>query len=1000
MAAPNLNPATVTAILGPTNTGKTHYAIERMLGRASGVIGLPLRLLAREVYDKICAIKGTAQCALVTGEEKIIPPHARYFVCTVEAMPVDQKFAFVAIDEVQIMANHERGHVFTDRVLHFRGTEETLLLGAATIRPVLKDLIPDIRFDYRERFSTLSYSGAYKITRLPKRSVIVAFSASEVYAIAELIRRFRGGAAVVMGGLSPRTRNAQAELFQSGDVDFLVATDAVGMGLNLDTDHVAFAGLHKFDGRRRRQLTPMEAAQIAGRAGRFRNNGTFGTTGDCQMLDTELVRRIENHDFEPVYNVEWRNSDLDFSSLKSLQDSLHLARPHKRLRRVKGAVDEQAFERLSAIDEVVETLGSAADVKNLWDICQIPDFRNLTIDTHVKLLQDLYRLLLKHDGQLPHDYFEKQVSRLDQIEGGVDILSTRLSQIRTWTYCANKTRWSSDPSYWIKRTRAVEDRLSDALHENLIERFVDRRTHALLKGMTKGMSMTTSVKDNGEVWVDDQKIGQLEGLSFKIDESASELEAKALQAAATKAVSPVIDRRLTSLCGGSHDIFTLSDDGKILWGGQAIGRIAASGSVFSPDAELIGAEMGNPNLRNLAIDRMRDFLQSEVSKKLEPLHVLKAFQADENQPAPARGLAYTLLQENGSIERADHYQTLKSLDQDSRKPLREIGVVFGQYNVYMPELIKPKAAHLLSLILAYGAGGNAKPFIPFAGVTSIANAGELQSDLFDAHSLAVAGYKACGPRIIRFDILNRLSQLIRQAQNQILANSGAPKGPRKFQLMQEMLAILGATYEETRGVLEALGYKSETITPPEIQDNAKTSEDKTAETEASKAEAPEIKESETKAPEPAPVKTDAPPAATDTTSADASAEPEGEKPAEQADLKTDTQAEVKTEPGTSKAKSKKSRQLNVYSKKVVKEDGTSEIIENNEFWFMPSRKQQGRGQNKRAQGQSNKYRKPKKGSNNARPRSSSAHHKAKEKRRIEDSPFAALAALKTPKDGG
>jgi len=1014
MTSPLIPPPSLRAILGSTNTGKTHYAVERMLGRASGIIGLPLRLLAREVYDKICAMKGPKQCALITGEEKIVPPHARYYVCTVEAMPTEKSFAFVAIDEVQLMASPERGHIFTDRVLHFRGQEETLLLGASTIRPVLQDLIPKIRFDYRERFSTLSYDGATKITRLPKRSVIVAFSAREVYAIAELIRRFRGGAAVVMGGLSPRTRNAQAGLFQSGEVDFLVATDAVGMGLNLDTDHVAFSAVQKFDGRMRRALTPMEAGQIAGRAGRFRNNGTFGTTGECYPLSDDLVHRIENHEFEPLHAVEWRNSDLDFSTLQNLKDSLQRPRPNRRLRRVKGTVDEQAFERMSAISEVVDTINTPADVKRLWDVCQIPDFRNLTIDAHVRLLQDLYRLLIRNNGTLPQEYLNTQITRLDHIEGGVDMLSTRLAQIRTWTYCSNKTSWMQDAPYWIKHTRTVEDRLSDALHDNLVERFVDRRTHTLLKGMRGGSSMIAKVKDNGEVWVDDQKIGHLDGLNFKIETGASELETKALHATALKAVAPEIDRRLTSLCGGNHDIFTLSHIGEILWGGRAIGRIASSGSVFSPDTELIGGEMGNENLQHLARDRMRDFLRSEIAKKLQPLTALKTLSDDETMPALSRGLAYSLLQENGSLNRAHHFKTLREMEQDSRKPLRDIGVVFGHYNVFMPEMLKPKPATLLSILLAYGAGGHKKPFIPFAGVTSLANDGDFNSTLFTPDAIASAGYRACGPRIIRFDILNRLSQFIRQAQSQNKITSGG----RKFQVMQEMLAILGATYEETCGVLENLGYtyeirepvgKVETDTLAEKTDSATTTQNITDPD-------PAIEKAETVESTTEPRSVDPIPASQIATS-DASPVPPSDSPASAAtSAAVGTETDAPKKPKNKKYKSKKPRPLNVYNKRETREDGTAINLENTEFWFLPHKKNRTRPKNnsqakttqidqKFAQfqqdnefkGKSRKSKKPYGNKNKSGKKSGNNNHIENETRRMEDSPFAALAALKNPK---
>jgi len=747
---PRYSDPIVKAVLGPTNTGKTHYAVERMLGHSSGVIGLPLRLLAREIYDRIVLQKGAAQVALITGEEKIVPPKARFYVCTVEAMPVEKKFAFLAVDEVQLMANHERGHIFTDRVLYARGMEETLFLGAETARDVLATLVPGIRFDHRERFSELHFDGAKKLTRLPKRSVIVAFSTAEVYALAELIRRFRGGAAVVMGGLSPRTRNAQAELFQSGEVDFLVATDAVGMGLNLDTDHVAFASLTKFDGRRRRYLTPMEAAQIAGRAGRFRNNGTFGTTADCPPMDEGLVQRIEAHDFEPLHYVEWRNSDLDFSTIDTLMDTLHAPRPTKRLRRIKGADDEGALERLKAIPQIHDALKTRIQVKMLWDVCQVPDFRNLTIDTHVKLLQDIWRTLMAGGGKLSDDFMGNKIARCDDTFGGVDQLSARLASIRTWTYCASKMSWMHDSAHWINVAREVEDRLSDALHETLTARFVDRRTRKLLKGIGADIDMSATIKDNGEVFVEDDLIGRLDGLKFTADTSQSGLEAQALQAAATKAVGPEVDRLLTSLCSGTHAIFTLSDQGEILWGGKTIGKIAPSGSVFTPDAELVGGKLGKPALQQMAADRMREFLQAEVNTHLTALKGLKELVNAEDTLPAAKGFGYILLENNGSVERRDHLQTVRDLDQDARRQLRGAGVVFGHYNVYMFELTKPKPARLLSLLVAFGAGGDKKPWIPFAGSLSpdIALSGRVLFAMISSTASPSSSVtrKSCSPR--------------------------------------------------------------------------------------------------------------------------------------------------------------------------------------------------------------------------------------------------------------
>lgn len=971
---------TVKAVLGPTNTGKTHYAVERMLGHASGVIGLPLRLLAREIYDRIVLKIGARQVALITGEEKIIPPHARYYVCTVEAMPVEKRFAFLAVDEVQLMGNHERGHIFTDRVLHARGMEETLFLGASTARDVLKTLVPEIRFDYRERFSVLTYDGPTKLTRLPKRSVIVAFSTAEVYALAELIRRMRGGAAVVMGGLSPRTRNAQAELFQSGDVDFLVATDAVGMGLNLDTDHVAFASLTKYDGRRRRYLTPMEAAQIAGRAGRFRNDGTFGTTGDCPPMDEGLIKRIEDHDFDSLQYVEWRNSALDFASLEALFETLHAPRPMGRLRRIKGADDEAALERMVAIDEVSNTINTRAQVKQLWDVCQIPDFRNLTIDTHVKLLQDIYRILVKGGGKLSNEFMSKRLDACDDTFGGVDALSGRLAKIRTWTYCASKTNWMHDGKHWTEAARAVEDRLSDALHENLTARFVDRRTSKLLKGIGANAHMDATIKDNGDVFVEDALIGHLDGLKFTIDPDASGLEAKALEQAAAKTVAPEIDRRLTSLCGGTHAIFTLSGTGQIMWGGKSVGRIAQSGSVFTPDAELIGAELGNPNLRNMAEDRMREFLRAEVTTHLEPLKKLKALGDQEGVLPAAKGFAFILLEHFGSVERREHIQTVRDLDQDARRDLRGAGVQFGHYNVFMPEMLKPKPARLLCLLHAFGAGGDRKPWIPFAGVTSIPNEGDLASDGYSADALRLAGYRAVGKRIIRLDILNRLSFLVREAQDKFKAEKIADVRGHKFQIMQEMLALLGSTYEDVQGVLTALGYKSET-------------------SETALTKAPEVK---VETPEPVVPEAPAPEAAmpAETPAPEATTPDIAETPAAPAAETVEANPVLTATPPKRKPRPKKP--ITPYVLRVTAEDGTVTEAENLEYWSLPSRGQKGfkpKGQQAGGRTKFNKNAKFGKGQGKGKGPKREGGDPAKPKttqrpRKMEDSPFAALMALK------
>jgi len=974
------NSPIIKAILAPTNTGKTHYAIERMLARESGVIGLPLRLLAREIYDKICKLKHPKLCALITGEEKIVPSTARYFVCTVEAMPVSRRFAFLAIDEVQLMGHPERGHIFTDRVLHARGTEETLFLGAETARDLIAVLLPDCRFETRERFSTLSYSGPKKITRLPKRSVIVAFSAPEVYAIAELIRRFRGGAAIVMGALSPRTRNAQAELYQSGDVDFLVATDAIGMGLNLDADHVAFASMRKFDGRRRRQLSPMEIGQIAGRAGRFRNDGTFGPTGDCPAFDDELVRRVENHAYDPMRSAEWRSAELDVSSIENLQQSLALPAPHRRLRRIALAVDEASLERFAQMPDIMTESQSSAQTRLIWEVCQIPDFRNMTIDNHVRLIREIYDQLTANPCILSDEFMHKQTSGLDHTDGGVDILATRLAHIRTWTFCAHKSNWLADTNHWVAQTREIEDRLSDALHEKLTAKFVDRRTRALMKGMGLGASMEVKIKDDGDVWVEDHKIGRLHGLTFEFDESQSELEAKALREAAEKAVAPEINRRLTSIVGGTHAIFTVSNKGQIVWGGAPVGQISKGGSPSNPDATLVGGELGQDNLRNLAEERMRDFLRTEAKDKLAPLQALKELNENPDTPADIKGFAYTLYENFGHLDRSKHWKLVSELDQTARKPFRELGVTFGQYDIYMREMIRPKPASLLSNLIAFGAGGDRKPFIPFAGVTSIANEGELSSSNFAVNAIALAGYRSCGPRIVRFDIMNRLASVIRQAQKEA--------GTRRFQIMQEMLALLGCTFEEMQGVLKALGYQSETLAKgteasrPELSAPVpdRFKDDKPQKPKITTQTAPEASTTDT---EPAVIST-----------ADAETPAPG-KTAEPA-TPINPSAGPETGPPPAPKKHKEVKPLSVYNFRITNEDGTFTETENQEYWFMPFKgKKKPRHDNKRP-AKNTKYRKEKSAKTKA-PRYGKA-----EPQKIEDSPFAALAALKKdlPKKDG
>ncbi|HLS19237.1 MAG TPA: helicase-related protein, partial [Paracoccaceae bacterium] len=557
---------TVTAVLGPTNTGKTHYAIERMLARETGIIGLPLRLLAREVYDRIVALRGASAVSLITGEEKIAPPRARYHVCTVEAMPLGTPVDFVGVDEIQLCTDPDRGHVFTDRLLRARGRYETLFMGSDTMRARIGALVPGVRFHGRTRFSKLSWAGSQKLSRLKPRTAIVAFSVDQVYAIAELIRRQRGGAAVVMGALSPRTRNAQVALYQEGDVDYMVATDAIGMGLNMDVDHVAFAGTAKFDGGRHRALEPNELAQIAGRAGRYMQDGTFGTTGEASPLLPEIIEAIEEHRFRPAGKLMWRNHDLRFHSVEALLASLDRSPEHPDLMRAREAEDQAVLRALWDEAEIRRIANRGDRVRLLWDVCQIPDFRKVSPGEHATLVGRIYRFLLSDGACIPSDWLTGQIARLDRVEGDIDALSRRLAFIRTWTYVANRTGWVEDTARWREETRAVEDRLSDALHEKLTQRFVDRRTSVLMRRLKQKERLVAEVNDKGEVTAEGHFLGQLTGFRFSIDETATGDELKTLRSASLSALGAELSRRADKLYLSPDSEIDVTDQGGLMWG--------------------------------------------------------------------------------------------------------------------------------------------------------------------------------------------------------------------------------------------------------------------------------------------------------------------------------------------------------------------------------------------------------------------------------------------------
>jgi ATP-dependent RNA helicase SUPV3L1/SUV3 len=792
--APAQPHARVTAVLGPTNTGKTFFAIERMLAHKSGMIGLPLRLLAREVYDKIVRLKGVNEVALITGEEKIVPRHARFYVCTVEAMPLEIDVACLVIDEIQLCADPERGHIFTDRLLHARGSEETLLLGSDTMQGVIQRFIPKAWFTVRPRFSDLTYSGAKKLTRLPRRSAIVGFSADDVYGIAEIVRRQRGGAAVVLGALSPRTRNAQVALYQSGDVDFLVATDAIGMGINMDVDHVAFAAHEKFDGRGVRPLRADETGQIAGRAGRYMNDGTFGVTGECEPFDNELVSRIESHRYDPVRLLQWRNDKLQFHSIAALRESLEAPPPERGLARARPASDAIALAHLASEADIQALATSRDGVRLLWEVCQLPDFRKLSEEEHARMVRTIFLFL--NAGRIPDDWMQRQIARLDVTEGDVATLSGRLAQIRTFTYAAHRAGWTRDGAHWQGETRNVEDRLSDALHERLTQRFIDRRTSVLMKHLRDEEIADLRVDESGGVAIGGELIGRLDGFHFAPDPRAEGIHGRTLRAAAMRGLESEFLSRASRLAQAEDTDITLSEHGKLWWDGAIVGKLSPGPSPLTPRIEIVADEWLKGAPRAAIQTRLETFLQTRIAARLEPLLALaKATEARAGSqtalPGFARGLAHQLTENFGWLRR-DGLDLPDKLGPILRA-LKPFGVWFGRRTVYLPRLLRPDAASLLALLWGVWTRQAQLPGPPAPGLTSFAQGAEPEA------FLNAAGFALIAGRAIRYDMLERLEdELEKTAAQGTGADAALPK----------LVSLLGAGNEEAKTVLAALGWRA------------------------------------------------------------------------------------------------------------------------------------------------------------------------------------------------
>ena len=852
-----------TLVLGPTNTGKTHLALERMTGYASGMIGFPLRLLARENYDRLVARLGVDKVGLLTGEERILPPGARYLCCTVESMPVEplaasdlagRRFDFVAVDEVQLAGDRERGHIFTDRIMHARGAFETMLMGAETAAPLLKALLPDARFEFRQRMSQLVYAGPKKLTRLPRRSAVVAFSASDVYQIAEFVRRQRGGAAVVMGRLSPRTRNAQVDLYQNGDVDFLIATDAIGMGLNLDLGHVALAADIKFDGRHMRKLSPAEMAQIAGRAGRHVKDGTFGVTDGCRVLEPEVIEAIEQHRFAPLRSFYWRNRDLNFGSIDMLIESLEAPPPLPFLFRKGDALDHQALIALAGRKEVRAAVQGAGDVRLLWDVASIPDFRQSLHESHYDLLAGVYMALVSN-GVLAKDTVARAIQQLDRVDGDLDTLMTRLAYIRTWTYITNRSDWTDTPVEWQTRARFIEDKLSDRLHQRLSERFVDKRAAHLSRKLKETKNLIASVKDDGTVLVEGEEVGQLTGFVFHPTLADGEEKATIL-AAARRGLPDEIERRVQAFVASADAAFQIDEKGGVWWREAAVAQLVKGDSLYMPRADLTSSDLLSIDQTQRMQARLFHFLTAHIKAVLGRLTILAT--PDQAMPAPAidaktsdaggknpagdaaddgtsksdsqaaaetaavtldqpivpasltgsaKGIAYIVFERLGSVPTSDIAHLARNMHEADKPILARLGLRFGVETVYMPEMLKPAQISLRGLLWSLHEEAFFDGAPPPAGRVAI----DAIADVPDLYWLAI-GYRRLGQRVMRVDMVERVAMLVRTA-----ARAG------QFKITEDMLSLAGATREAMGLMLLDLGCRvvgeetAEDPTKPAIQ---------------------------------------------------------------------------------------------------------------------------------------------------------------------------------------
>ena len=781
----------ITAVLGPTNTGKTYFAIETMLSFESGMIGFPLRLLAREVYDKIIKKINPNKVALITGEEKIIPSNAKYYLCTVESMPIDKNLEFVAIDEIQMCADHERGHIFTDRLLNLRGEKLTMFLGSNTIKTIISKLDADIEFIKKERLSKLSYVGHKKISRIDRKSAVIAFSTEEVYAIAELIRRQKGGAAIVMGSLSPRTRNSQVELYQSGDVDFLVATDAIGMGINMDLDHIFFSNIKKFDGKKLRRLNLSEIGQIAGRAGRYLNDGSFGITGDCSKINSDEIESLETHKFDEIRTIFWRNSNLNFNNTNNLLKSLDEKPTEEWLRRIHECEDEKVLKYFFKNLDKYKITNNQKVLNLLWECCQIPDFVKKTYGHHLEVVSKVFAFLNSAKGKITNKYMKEQLSFLDKLDGNIDSISNRIANVRTWAYVSNKVNWVENQDYWVERTKSLEDRLSDKLHDELTKSFIDKRASVLARGLKQDVIFNTKIINNKKVVIDDQFIGELKGLKLDLYLKAEALDTdiKSLKKAARQSLSSEFQNRIKQII--STESIELKDDFKIYWREFPIAKLLPGKDYLKPELNLIIDDM----IETIEQKKLQIFLEKWINKKIHLiLKNLIDLKNSKDNKSTIRALSYQLYENNGVVKREEVLEYIKVLDQKERKILRDIGVKFGRYHIYLDRLLKPEAVSLRLILWKnfYQKHFDFKP--PTFGLNFLES-----KKLLNKNFMLICGFEKFDNFFVRIDILERLFVQI--------INSN-PEKKNEIKLMPEMLNLLGCSKDNFLILIKKMNYKT------------------------------------------------------------------------------------------------------------------------------------------------------------------------------------------------